>query len=118
PTRGVGELDLKVLIISQVFIPDMSANALLCGSLARYLTSEGHEVTVLAGPRMEIVDTDSRESGSFEGITVNRPAAGVYRKSRGLLARLSSFLRLYLSVVRAAFRRRNFDIVLVLTTPP
>jgi len=108
---------MKVLLISQVFVPDQAANALLTGSLAAYLTGRGHEVTVLAGPRQDSTDANSAEDLS-ERIRVVRPLRGAYTKKRGLPGRLLGFLRLYALVARHAFSRSRYDVVLALTTPP
>lgn len=108
---------MKVLLITQVFVPDLAANALLSGSLAKYLTRRGHAVTVLAGPRQDAMDAGSAE-GLSNRILVIRPARGAYTKKRGLTGRIGGFLRLYALVARHAFSGKRYDVVLTLTTPP
>jgi len=108
---------VKILIVTQVFVPDMYANALLSGALCSYLLQQGHDVWVLAGPASDTSDRESQLARDVESAVVYR-APGVHTKKRGLGRRVASFARLYGSVLRHAMRARDYDIVIALTLPP
>ena len=108
---------MKILIVTQVFVPDMYANALLSGALCSHLLQQGHDVSVLAGPASDTTDRESQLARDVESAVVYR-APGVHTKKRGLGRRVASFARLYGSVLRHAMRARDYDVVIALTLPP
>ena len=108
---------MRILFVSQVYVPDMAANAILCGSLSRYLVGQGHRVSVVAGPPMDTRDTDSRAAQLPPGLSIHR-STGNYTTRRGIVNRLLSFTRLYWGFALHVVRHRDYDVIVVLTTPP
>jgi glycosyltransferase involved in cell wall biosynthesis len=108
----------KILIVNQVFWPDVSATAQYAHDLARHLVAQGHSVHAIASaslyghvgaalPRREV----------HEGITIRRVGANVFRK-RGIAGRLFDFLRFYVAAVWLSATLPRQDVVICLTTPP
>lgn len=109
---------MRILLINQVFYPDVAATAQHAHDLARHLVRHGHEVHVIASraiygtkgaalPKRETVD----------GIHIHRVARAVFGKA-GIFGRMIDFGLFYAAAgVKALFMKR-FDVVVCLTTPP
>jgi colanic acid biosynthesis glycosyl transferase WcaI len=108
---------VRILLVTQVFVPDMYANALLAGALCRHLLVQGHHVSVLAGPPSDVRDTESELLQEVRAARVHR-LSGVHTKRRGLARRALDFGRLHLSVMVPALTHRRYDVVIALTLPP
>ncbi len=109
---------MRVLLINQVFHPDVAATAQHAYDLARHLTARGHEVEVIASrslygqsgavlPEREVV----------EGIEINRVGRSYFGKA-GLLARAADFALFYFACFMRALTVRRPDVVICFTTPP
>ncbi|MCA9284796.1 MAG: glycosyltransferase family 4 protein [Phycisphaerales bacterium] len=109
---------MRVLLINQVFHPDVAATAQHAHDLARHLVAHGHEVEVIASrslygstgamlPRHEVVD----------GIEVNRVGRSIFGKA-GLAARAADFALFYAAAALKSLRVRRPDVVVCFTTPP
>jgi len=109
---------MRVLILNQPFHPDVVATAQIAKDLADELVARGHEVTAIASrsiygqtgralPRRETVD----------GIEIVRVGASRFGK-RTILGRVLDFAGYYLGAAWSGLRRRRFDAVVCLTTPP
>lgn len=109
---------MRVLLINQVFHPDVAATAQHAHDLARHLIAHGHEVDVIAsrsiyGQRGAALP--ARET--IDGIEVHRVGRSFFGKA-GLLARSADFALFYVAAgLKALFVRRP-DVVVCLTTPP
>lgn len=109
---------MRVLLLNQVFYPDVAATAQHAHDLAKHLTAHGHEVVAIASratygekgadlPRQEWV-------GDIE---VHRVGRSLFGKA-GIAGRLIDFLVFYVAATIKAFTVRRPDVVVCFTTPP
>ena len=109
---------MRVLLLNQVFYPDVAATAQQSHDLARHLVSAGHEVAVItsrsvygrvgvAYPRRETVD----------GIEIHRVGRSLFGKA-SIFARALDFGLFYLRALVKSLTVRRPDVVVCLTTPP
>jgi colanic acid biosynthesis glycosyl transferase WcaI len=109
---------MRVLLLNQVFHPDVAATAQHAHDLARHLVAHGHEVCVIASrsiygskgailPRRETID----------GIEVHRVGRSLFGKA-AISARVLDFALFYLAAGLRAFTIRRPDVVICFTTPP
>ena len=109
---------MRVLLLNQVFYPDVAATAQHADDLARHLTAHGHEVVAIASrsvygesgatlPKREIVD----------GIEIRRVGRSWFGKSN-ILGRLVDFLLFYMAATAMSLRVKRPDVVVAFTTPP
>ncbi len=109
---------MRVLLINQVFYPDVAATAQHAHDLARHLVAHGHEVHAIASrsiygekgaalPKYELVD----------GIHIHRVGKSLFGKST-ILARLLDFGLFYMAAMIKAFLIRRPDVAVCFTTPP
>jgi glycosyltransferase involved in cell wall biosynthesis len=110
---------MRVLLLNQVFYPDVAATAQHAHDLARHLTEAGHEVVAIASratygkkgadlPKQEWVDDD---------IEVHRVGRSLFGKA-GIAGRLVDFSLFYVAAAIKAFTVRRPDVVVCFTTPP
>ena len=109
---------MRILLINQTFYPDYAATAQHAHDLARYLVSQGHEVTAIASrsiygekgaalAREEVVD----------GIRIVRVGKSIFGKS-SILARSIDFGLFYLLAFWKSMVMQRQDVVICFTTPP
>jgi len=109
---------VRVLLLNQVFYPDVAATAQHGHDLARHLVAHGHAVSVIASrsiygekgatlPRRETID----------GIHIHRVGRSLFGKA-GLLGRLVDFAVFYVAAACKALTIRHPDVVICCTTPP
>jgi colanic acid biosynthesis glycosyl transferase WcaI len=109
---------MRVLLLNQVFYPDVAATAQHADDLARHLTAHGHEVVAIASrsvygesgatlPKREVVD----------GIEIRRVGRSWFGKSN-ILGRLIDFLLFYAAAAVMSLRVKRPDVVVAFTTPP
>lgn len=100
---------MRVLILSQYFLPQPLANAETIGSIASGLAHRGHEVHVV---------TPVRPGPSTDGVTVHR-AAGYFPANRASVPkRLLEYATFSLSAILTSLRVPRPDVVLVPSPPP
>ena len=109
---------MRVLILSQYYWPDLSANAQYVTDMATELTERGHEVTVIVSRAIQ--HGDHRLAPPFErdrDVDIIRTQATNIGKGKlvGRIADYASYV--VMASVQAAMLRRQ-DVVLALTTPP
>ncbi len=109
---------MRIILLNQVFYPDVAATAQHAHDLARHLVAHGHEVTAVASrsiygqkgaalPAHETVD----------GIRIVRVGRSLFGKA-GILARIADFVLFYLAAGwRVLFGPRQ-DVIICFTTPP
>ncbi|MDC0991945.1 glycosyltransferase family 4 protein [bacterium] len=109
---------MRILLINQVFYPDVAATAQHGHDLARDLVRHGHEVSVIASrsiygqkgaalPREETVD----------GIRIHRVGRSLFGKS-SIIARVADFALFYLAAFLKAMLLPRHDVAVCFTTPP
>ena len=109
---------MHILLINQVFYPDVAATAQHQHDLARHLVSRGHTVAAIASrsiygqtgaalPKQELVD----------GIQVHRVGRSIFGR-RNNFTRLLDFMLFYGAAKFKALFVKRPDVVIVLTTPP
>ncbi|MHC4414246.1 MAG: glycosyltransferase family 4 protein [Planctomycetota bacterium] len=109
---------MRILLLNQVFYPDVAATAQHSHDLAKHLADRGHDVAVIASrsiygqagatlPRREMID----------GIAVYRVGRSLFGKA-GIPARMLDFGLFYLAAMMKAMTIKRPDVVVCLTTPP
>ena len=109
---------MKILLLNQVFYPDVVATAQHLADLARALAERGHEVTVVCGRRAyEHPDIFFPARETWRGINIIRVFSTRFGKTAKWrrAADFASFL--VFCCARLLFIRRH-DVVVALTTPP
>lgn len=109
---------MRILMLNQVFYPDVAATAQHAHDLAKHLVAQGHEVTAIASrslyghkgaalPKRETVD----------GIDIIRVGKSLFGKS-SIIARVADFGLFYLAAGARAIFGKKHDVVICFTTPP
>lgn len=109
---------MRVLLINQVYTPDVAATAQHADDLARHLVSHGHEVSVIAsraiyGEKGAVLP--KREE--IGGVVVHRVGRSFFGKS-SILLRALDFGLFYLYASVKALTVPRADVVVPFTTPP
>jgi putative colanic acid biosynthesis glycosyltransferase WcaI len=115
---------VRVLIVSQVFAPEMGAASNRMRSFVRGLVAAGHEVLVATGmpnypagvvfPEYAGKQTSREER---EGATVFRTACYTVPRNQSRWGQLRSYLSFIPAAIRSGLRAGKVDVVLV-TSPP
>lgn len=109
---------MRVLLLNQVFFPDVAATAQHAHDLAKHLVKHGHQVQVIASrslygqkgaalPAHEVVD----------GIEIFRVGKSIFGKA-GILARVADFGLFYVAAAIKSLVLPKADVVVPFTTPP
>ncbi len=109
---------MRVLLINQVFYPDVAATAQHAHDLARHLVHHGHEVHVIASRSIygqQGASLPARET--HDGVHIHRVGRSLFGK-RGILTRLLDFALFYLAATLKALRVPRPDVAVCFTTPP
>ncbi len=109
---------MKILLLNQVFYPDVVATAQYLTDLAAELSAQGHEVTVVSSRRAyEHPETIYPAREKWRGVEIIRIFSTRFGKGAKWrrAADFASFL--FFCCVRLVFLRRH-DVVIALTTPP
>jgi colanic acid biosynthesis glycosyl transferase WcaI len=106
---------MNILLLNQFFAPPAIATGELLADVARRLAAEGHRVKVVCA-RGNYAGPAGDGLGTPPGVTVVRTPALPF--SHGAAARLLSYASFAAGALREAFRSRDVDLVLSLTTPP
>lgn len=111
---------MRILFLSQVFWPDTASTAQHLYDLALELSSNGHEVEVICS-RYNYEDTSIKypKSEVHNGIKIERLNNTPYGK-KTIFGRLVDFLsfNLILSLRLFKISRKDYDIILGMTSPP
>ena len=115
---GVKTGPMKVLLLNQVFWPDVAATAQHGHDLGRFLVEHGECVTALASRSLygeaggALPRTDS-----VDGIRIVRAGQSIFGK-KGLASRAFDFVSFYLASMWKAMWLPRQDVVVCFTTPP
>ena len=109
---------MRILLVNQVFHPDVAATAQHAHDLARHLVAHGHEVHVVASRSIygERGSTLARRE-TVDGATVHRVGRSLFGKV-GLAGRLVDFILFYVAATFRAVTLPRADVVVCFTTPP
>jgi hypothetical protein len=109
---------LEVLMVNQVFWPDVAATAQHGHDLAKYLVQRGDSVTALASRSIYGESgVTLQASDSVDGIRIVRVAKSAFGKNR-IAGRVFDFLAFYSAALSKALWIRRPDVVICFTTPP
>jgi glycosyltransferase involved in cell wall biosynthesis len=108
---------VRLTVINQFYVPDLSPTAHLVASLAEHRSTRGDEVTVIAGRGGYLGGAPSTPSAPPGGVRVLRIWTPGFGKTSELHRLLDYMSFLVLSVLKAATLPRQ-DFVITLTTPP
>ena len=109
---------MRILLLNQVFFPDVAATAQHGHDLGKYLVEHGHEVTAIAsrsiyGEKGTALD----KTETVDGIKIHRVARSLFGKST-LLGRFLDFLIFYVAATWKMLMLPRHDVVVCFTTPP
>jgi colanic acid biosynthesis glycosyl transferase WcaI len=109
---------MRILLINQVFYPDVAATAQHGHDLARDLVRNGHQVTAIAsrsiyGKKGAVLS--SREV--VDGIEIHRVGRSFFGKV-GIIGRFADFGLFYIAAMLKAILLPRHDVVVCFTTPP
>lgn len=109
---------MRVLLLNQVFHPDVAATAQMAHDLARRLVAAGHEVHVVASRSIygqKGGQLQRRET--VDGIHVHRVGVSLFGKG-SMLARLIDFALFYVLAGAKVLTVPRPDVTVAFTTPP
>ena len=115
---------MRILIVTQIYLPEMGALSNRLYPFARRLAESGHEVFVATGmpnyPKGEVFEgyrgrRKMREA--LGGVTVLRTACYVTPRNQSRWAQLRSYLSFIPAALRSGWRAGKLDVVFV-TSPP
>ncbi len=109
---------MRILLLNQVFYPDVAATAQHAHDLARHLVKHGHEVQVISSRSIygEKGATLSKHE-VVDGIDVHRVGKSIFGKA-GIVARIADFKLFYMAATVKALMLPRADVVVAFTTPP
>jgi glycosyltransferase involved in cell wall biosynthesis len=109
---------LRILMLNQVFWPDVAATAQHAFDLASFLVRNGDDVTAIAS-RSIYGQTGGAlaEYESRDGIEIHRVGSSVFGKG-GILSRAFDFVSFNVACLAKALALPRHDVVVCLTTPP
>ena len=112
------ESALRVLMINQVFYPDVAATAQHAHDLSRSLVASGHEVSIIASRALYGQKGAALPAyEEIDGIRVHRVGRSFFGKA-SILARLFDFGYFYLAATVKVLALRKHDVSICFTTPP
>ena len=109
---------MRILILSQYYWPDLSANAQYVTDMATEFVRRGHHVSVIVSRAIQ--HGDHRNAPAFErerGVDIYRTQATNIGKGK-LLGRISDYASYVAMAAVKALQLPRHDVVLALTTPP
>ncbi|MAB81992.1 MAG: hypothetical protein CMJ24_00970, partial [Phycisphaerae bacterium] len=109
---------MRVLLINQVFYPDVAATAQHGHDLARDLVRNGHEVTAIASRSIYGKKGAALSSRDVvDGIEIHRVGRSFFGKV-GIIGRFADFGLFYIAALSKAILLPKHDVVVCFTTPP
>lgn len=109
---------MKILLLNQVFYPDVVATAQHLGDLAVALAEQGHDVTVVSSRQAyEHSGTTFPANETWRGVKIRRVFSTRFGKKAKWRRVIDFASFLFFSCIRLLFLPRH-DVVVALTTPP
>lgn len=110
----------SVVLVSQFFHPDTSANSTILSELAVGLVDEGVDVSVVTTqPSYTAEDRESvhPKREEYEGVTIRRIPATRFDRNEGLAKRMLNEFTFFLSAFVYLLLRRRGDVLMLPTAP-
>jgi polysaccharide deacetylase family protein (PEP-CTERM system associated) len=109
---------IRVLLLNQVFWPDVAATAQHAFDLAKYLHAHGFKVSAIASRSIYgHAGSVLPSAETTDGVEIHRVAASVFGK-KGIASRSFDFVSFNITCLFKAFALPRHDVVICLTTPP
>lgn len=109
---------MRILLINQVYAPDVAATAQHAEDLARHLVTRGHEVHVITSRSLYgKAGAALPKNELLQGVHVHRVGQSLFGKA-SILARVADFGFFYLLAILKALATPKADVVVPFTTPP
>ncbi len=109
---------MRVLLINQVFSPDVAATAQHAHDLGRHLVAKGHEVHVVCGRAIYgQKGAVLAKNETIDGIHVHRVGKSLFGKA-SIALRIIDFGLMYVALALKALTVKKPDVVVCFTTPP
>jgi colanic acid biosynthesis glycosyl transferase WcaI len=105
---------MHILMINQFFWPDLAPTGQYLSDLARHLSAEGHEITVICS--REAYGQSEEDGQAAPPVRVIRVPGVPFRRT--FVSRLLSYATFLAGSIWSAFTIRRPDMVLTMTTPP
>ncbi len=108
---------MRLTIVNQFYLPDLSPTAHLAASLAEHRAARGDQVTVIAGSGAYTAAPSEDASGGHENPRLRRiwtPSLG----KRSALRRLTDYATFFIQAKWTLLTLPRQDVVLLMTTPP
>ncbi|MCU1288836.1 MAG: glycosyltransferase WbuB [Acidobacteria bacterium] len=116
---------MRILIITQIYLPEMGALANRLYPIVRELVTAGHEITVATGmPNYPAGKVFPEYRGKFfvsetnDGYKILRTAYLTAPRNKSKLSQMASYLSFMPSVLLSGFRAGKVDAVFVSSPPP
>ncbi len=108
----------SLLFVNQHYWPDFASTGQHLTDLAEHLAAAGHDVSVVCSRGKYLAgELASPEEEVHHGVRIHRIRATSFGRKRHL-GRLVDYASFYLRVLVRLLRRRHYDYLVVLTTPP
>ncbi|MEO0630903.1 MAG: glycosyltransferase, partial [Planctomycetota bacterium] len=110
---------MRITIINQFYVPDISPTAHLSASLAEHLAESGHDVTVVTSKGGYTKDASNTAGAGTAGGKVSVKRVWTPQLGKGsIVKRLTDYAFFYLSTFLTMTFLRRQDVIISLTTPP
>ncbi|MEL7482803.1 MAG: glycosyltransferase family 4 protein [Planctomycetota bacterium] len=110
---------MRITIINQFYVPDISPTAHLSASLAEHLAEAGHDVTVVTSKGGYTKDASNAAGAGTAGGKVSVERVWTPQLGKGsIVKRLTDYAFFYLSTFLTTTFLRRQDVIISLTTPP
>ncbi len=108
----------SLLFVNQHYWPDFASTGQHLTDLAEHLAAAGYDVSVVCSRGKYLAgDLESPEEEVHRGVRIHRIRATSFGRKRHL-GRLVDYASFYLRVLLQLLRKRHYDYLVVLTTPP
>lgn len=109
---------MRVLLINQVFSPDVAATAQHAHDLGKHLVAHGHQVDVICGRAIYgQKGAVLAKNETIDGINVHRVGKSLFGKA-SIALRIVDFGLMYVALALKAMTIKKPDVVVCFTTPP
>ncbi len=109
---------MKIILVNQTFYPDLASTAQYSFDLCRFLTQQGHQVSVVTS-RSLYGEAGAKLPGreTVEGIEIHRVGLSLFGK-KSIALRLIDFGLFYVLSLFRTLTLPRADVTIALTTPP